>query len=133
MPRNKRKGPKPGTLFKNVQRTKVGLNITAARRRRGMTQTQLAEKIGLDKYTVSYYERKCQSIPLDTLRGIAEALNTSVDFLINGDATRTDMAASKALLTRLEKAKTMPPEKQKLIIDLIDNLSDNRTGMDTQP
>ncbi len=125
MPRKKRKGPKPGTLFKDVQRTKVGLNITAARRRRSMTQTQLAEKVGLDKYTISYYERKCQSIPLDTLSRIAEALNVSADFLLYGDATRADMSASKALLTRLEKAKTMSPEKQKLIIDLIDNLSND--------
>lgn len=89
-----------------------------------MTQTQLAEKTGLDKHTISYYERRCQSIPLDKLRNIAETLNVTSDFLLSGDATRADMAASKALLTRLEKAKTMPPEKQKLIIDLIDNLSE---------
>lgn len=124
MPRKKRKGPKPGTLFKDVERTKVGLNIAAARRRRGITQAQLAQKASLDKTTVSYYERKCLSIPFDKLNRIAEALNVSTDFLLNGDATRSDMVASKALLTRLEKAKSMPPEKQKLIIDLIDNLSD---------
>lgn len=124
MPRKKRKGPKPGTLFKNVPRTKVGLNITAARRRRGLTQTQLAVKVGLGKHTISYYERKCQSIPLDTLGHIAQALNVSVDFLIHGDATQADMIASKALLVRLEKAKTMSPDNQKLIMDLIDRLSE---------
>lgn len=124
MPRKKKKGPKPGTLFKDVQRTSAGLNITAARRRRGMTQAQLAAKASLDKTTVSYYERRCQAIPLDALRRIAEVLNISTDFLLNGDATAADLSASKALLTRLEKAKAMPPEKQKLIIDLIDNLSD---------
>jgi transcriptional regulator with XRE-family HTH domain len=124
MPRKKRKGPKPGTLFKDVQRTAVGLNIAAARRRRGITQSQLAEKACLDKTTISYYERKCQSIPFDKLHRLAEALNVSTDFLLNGDATRADMSASKAFLTRLEKAKAMPQEKQKLIMDLIDNLFD---------
>ena len=124
MPRAKRKGPKPGTLFKDVPRTDVGLNITAIRRRRGMTQQQLADKTGLKKPTISYYERRCRAIPMDVLRKIAEALNTSMDNLLTGTpSNRSDLSVSKPFLRRLEKAKSLPPEKQKLIMDLIDNLS----------
>jgi transcriptional regulator with XRE-family HTH domain len=124
MPRKKQKGPMPGTLFKDVQRTSVGLNITAARRRRGITQQELADKTNLDKTTISYYERKAQAIPLTNLQRIAEVLNVSADYILNSKAdTMADMAASKALLKRLEVAKTLSIEKQKLIVDLIDNLS----------
>lgn len=99
------------------------MNIAAARRRRGMTQLQLAEKAGLNKSTVSHYERKAQAIPLANIQRIAEILNVSVDYLLNGKADRNDLSASKPLLKRLEKAKDLTPEKQKLIVDLIDSLT----------
>ncbi len=123
MPRKKTKGPKPGTLFKDVQRTSVGFNITAARRRRGITQQELADKTNLDKTTVSYYERKAKAIPLTNLQRIAEVLNVSANYLLNSKADQADMTASKSLLKRLDKAKSLPAEKQKLIVDLIDNLT----------
>ena len=123
MPRKKTKGPKPGTLYKNVQRTTVGFNITAARRRRGITQQELADKTELDKTTISYYERKASAIPHANLQKIAGVLNISADTILNAKANMADMTASKPLLKSLEKAKTLPPEKQKLIVDLIDNLS----------
>jgi len=122
MPRKKQKGPKPGTLFKDVKRTAVGTNIAIYRRRRGVTQAELAEKTGMDKTTVSYYERKAIAIPLDKLQKIAEVLKVPADILLSGKATINDLEVNKPLLKRLEKAKSLPPEKQKLLIDLIDNL-----------
>lgn len=123
MPKKARKGPKPGTLYKDVARTSVGINIAAARRRKGMTQERLAHSTGLDKTTISYYERKAVAIPLESLQRIARALNVSVDYLMNTKGNQADLTASKALLIRLERAKSLPPEKQKLIVDLIDTLS----------
>lgn len=117
------KGPKPGTLYKNVQRTSVGSNIAAARRRRNMTQQQLADATTLDKTTISYYERRAVAIPLSSLQRIAQVLNVSGDFLLNTKAGVADLSASKGLLQRLDKAKTLPPAKQKLVADLIDNLA----------
>jgi transcriptional regulator with XRE-family HTH domain len=123
MPRKKQKGPKPGTLFKDVQRTAVGMNITTIRRRRGITQHELADKTGLDKTTISYYERKAIAIPLEKIQKIAHVLQVPTDALINGKSSPVDLQVGKPLLKRFEKAKTLPQDKQKLIIDLIDNLS----------
>jgi transcriptional regulator with XRE-family HTH domain len=123
MPKKRTKGPKPGTLYKNVQRTPIGANIAAARRRRNMTQQQLADATGLDKTTVSYYERRAAAIPWATLQRIAEVLSVSADFLLNTKPATADLSATKGLLQQLDKAKTLPPAKQKLVADLIDNLA----------
>jgi len=101
----------------------VGLNITTIRRRKGITQQELAGKTGLDKTTISYYERKSVAIPLKNLQKIAAVLNVSADVLLNGKPSKIDLEVGKPLLKRFEKAKTLSSEKQKLIIDLIDNLS----------
>ena len=122
MPRKKQKGPKPGTLFKDVNRTAVGMNITAIRRRRGITQQQLADKTGLDKTTISYYERKAIAIPLDKLQMIAHVLQVSADALINGKASPIDLQVGKPLLKRFEKAKTLPQEKQDKLMDFADRV-----------
>jgi len=63
------------------------------------------------------------AIPVDKLQKIATILKVSTDVLINSEPDRTDLGASKPLLKSFEKAKTLPPEKQKLIIELIESFS----------
>lgn len=68
--------------------TTIGLNIKIARADAGVTQRQLAEKVGVSPMTVSFWEtgRNCPS--LAHLIEVADALSVSLDQLVRNGATR---------------------------------------------
>ena len=63
----------------------IAENIRALRAQRGMSQAELAERIGRKRSAVGNYESGAREPDLDTLRALAEALNVSVAGLIGGD------------------------------------------------
>lgn len=122
----KRKGPAPGTAYPNVKRSKIGEKIACLRRERGISQVQLAEKTGLTARMVSFYERETDDIPPIRLEKIAKVLGTTVDELLNGQAKRINLEVNKAFLRRLELAKSLPAQKQKILSDMIDEMLRNQ-------
>ena len=53
------------------------------RKKQGMTQTELGNKIGVTKSTVSMYESGMHEPDLGTLKKIAETLGVSLDVLLD--------------------------------------------------
>lgn len=60
----------------------LGSRIKDLRLKQGMTQKQLAEKIGIREATLSRYENNKRDTQWEILGKIAEQLNTSCDFLL---------------------------------------------------
>ena len=60
----------------------TGQQIKAARQKAGMTQAQLAEKLGIPYQSIGQWERDARNPKLDTLKRIADALNITVQELI---------------------------------------------------
>lgn len=61
---------------------KIGISISVLRKRAGMTQGELAEKVGVDTETVSRFERGATTPSLITLQLLAAALDTTMADLI---------------------------------------------------
>lgn len=61
----------------------TGELIKAARKKAGMTQAQLAEKLGISYVGVSQWENDLRNPKLDTLQRIAAALGVPVQELIS--------------------------------------------------
>ena len=61
----------------------VGSNIAKYRRRAGLTQEQLAEKIGVTPAFISRVECGKKSMKISTLVSVAQALQVSVDALVS--------------------------------------------------
>jgi transcriptional regulator with XRE-family HTH domain len=53
---------------------RIGANLRAARKSAGLTQRQLAERIGTDSFQVSRWERGANRPVDDTLAALADAL-----------------------------------------------------------
>jgi len=66
----------------------LGERIRARRVEKGLTQQQLADRIGKGVGSVSRYERDEFEPRSAVLRRLAEALGCSVDFLITGTKER---------------------------------------------
>lgn len=78
--------PKPQWLpVKRIAKTTMGKRIREARMKRRWTQADLAVQAGLRYQAISKYEIG-DSIPqLDALISLADALDTSIDWLVGRD------------------------------------------------
>lgn len=62
-----------------------GLRIRELRKRKGLTQAQLGEMLGVTKDAISHYENNTQTPSLTKLTRLALYLNASVDYLLGLD------------------------------------------------
>ncbi len=74
----------------------LGQRLRELRLKQGITQKQLAEKVGIREATLSRYENDRRDTQWDILSRIADALNTSTDFLL----CKTQMSLPLNLLTK---------------------------------
>ena len=100
----------------------LGHRITELRKQKGWSQTELANKIGLSYPQMSRYEVKGTQPPADTLKKLADALGTTVDFLINGATDEKAKANLKDsdLLNQFKAVEAMPEKDKNVIKSLID-------------
>ena len=66
----------------------VGERIKELRVKRGWTQTDLAKQVGITYVQVGRYEKQKAEPSSQVLQKIAAALNTTIDFLMNGSTTQ---------------------------------------------
>jgi transcriptional regulator with XRE-family HTH domain len=59
---------------------RVNEKIRQLREKLGITQKELAQKVGVDQTTISYYEAGKRSITVDMLQKIADALGVDVRY-----------------------------------------------------
>lgn len=73
-------------LAEESQRTEraVGERLRSAREHRGLTQTELGRRVGIDQAIISKLERGKHTPRLDTLRRLADGLGLSVPKLLSG-------------------------------------------------
>jgi len=67
------------------QKNNLGERIIELRKAKAWSQTQLAEKVGVSYAQIGRYEIKDFQPPAQVLKKIAEAPDTTVDFLLNGN------------------------------------------------
>lgn len=68
----KRGTPKRETFEKGFEEFRLGFMIQEARKRKGMTQEELAEKAGTNKAYISRVENDIKDVRISTLRKIVE-------------------------------------------------------------
>lgn len=71
--------------------------ITALRKERGMTQLELAEKMGVTDKAVSKWERDLSYPDINTFPRLAEIFNVSIDELMQVKAPKDEKASSKRI------------------------------------
>ena len=87
-----------GILQNEVVSMTTGQRIKVARKKAGMTQAELAQKLGIPFQSVSQWERDLRNPKIETLQRIAAALGVSLDDLLELRPLPDDLA--KVFLTR---------------------------------
>lgn len=89
--------------------SKIGKNIRAMRVNRGMSQAELAERIGKRRSAVGNYENGTREPDLDTIAALADVFRVSISDLV-GDAPADDTPQTNA-----PEAARFDPDRQALI------------------
>ena len=94
--------------------------IKKIRKQKGLSQTELGERIGVSQQVITNYERGIREPSIEMLLKISGALNISIENLIGEKPIKPNDETSRALQKRFEQIKKLPPEKQKAFITMVD-------------
>jgi transcriptional regulator with XRE-family HTH domain len=105
----------------NLGNETIGERIAALRRKKGLTQNQLAKLMGIDRTLITDYERNKIRIYSEMLARFALALSVSTDELIGiKDLKRDTYNPSLKITRRLKKIEKLSSDKQRLVLQNID-------------
>lgn len=100
----------------------IGKNIQFFRKRKGLTQEQLAEKISLSPNHLSAIERGVYQVKLDTLVEIMNCLDCSADDLFADEINCGYKIRASRLSDEIEQLST---EEQMKIFDVVEVMIKN--------
>jgi transcriptional regulator with XRE-family HTH domain len=117
-------GPRKGTKYLGSNPYHFGQILAETRRKRGLTQEVLAERAGISRRAVTYYERETKNPTLDIVIKLAEVLRVPVThFLPKNGNTAEEAVPDRALAKRFETAQKLPPSARGEVKKLIDTLA----------
>jgi transcriptional regulator with XRE-family HTH domain len=105
----------------DLGRETIGQRIARLRKAQGLTQTELAQRIGIVQGLVSDYELGNLRLSAEMAVRFAQALKVSTDELLGVKSSRrTNGVLSLKLTRRLQRIEALSPTRQKLLLQTID-------------
>jgi transcriptional regulator with XRE-family HTH domain len=103
-----------------VDEKQIGRRLQEIRKRQGLTQVELAEKLDINQSLVSQYERGALRLHGALLAAFAQALKVSADQILGLEKTGHDgLPRDRRFLRRLQKIETLSRrDKQALLKNL---------------
>ena len=101
--------------------------LVALRQEKGLTQYDLAEKLGISRNRLVYYERRCANPSVEFVQQLATALNVTVETLLNKDKLevieppKPPSPRVKKLTDRLTR---LPRNKQGVVLEMLESFLD---------
>lgn len=104
----------------NAFRKGLGSRLKQLRKQKRWTQKELAGKVDIRFQQLNKYESGLNIPPAEMLVRLADALGTSVDYLLTGNPVEDSPLASSRLFQRFKMLEGMNPSDREAIITLID-------------
>jgi transcriptional regulator with XRE-family HTH domain len=98
----------------------LGRRIAERRKALGLTQTDLAQTLGVAQQTMAHYEGGTARIAVAMLPIVAKALSISLEELIEGHtASRSKRGPASKLQQQFEQVSRLPRAKQQFLSNMI--------------
>ncbi len=99
----------------------LGLRMANARKARGLTQQQLAERLGIVQQSYAQYETGRARIQLAMLPRLTQYLGLTMDELMGfSAANRTKPGPASKLERQIERLRQLPRDKQAFLVAMLD-------------
>lgn len=106
-------------LQQEIDYAKLGLKIKELRQRYNMTQDKLAELVNCNTSHISNIENNHTKVSLNVLLAIANALNTSIDYLLLDQYINSSFALDNEILRAVRACDNQKKEKILKIIEIL--------------
>ena len=105
----------------------LGQRIALRRKTQAITQVQLAEQLGISQQAMNSFEKGRRRVPVSLLPVIAQALDTTLDALVNDEAHATAAAPKKRgpapkIQQQLERINALPKAQQRFVMQMIETV-----------
>ena len=112
-----------------TERTSFGQRLHALREQAGLSQQQLADRIGLSQRAYAYWERHPVALRPDQLLKLADALHVSVEDLVGTNGTKKRGSGPTGKMRQLfEAASRLPRSQQQKIAAIIEPFIAHHAG-----
>jgi transcriptional regulator with XRE-family HTH domain len=99
----------------------LGERLRQLRKRRGLSQTELADTLGVHQSLVSEYARGTVRIPATVLTSLAQTLKTSLDQLVGLKPPKENgVLHDRRFIRRLERIEKLPKRAKQALLKTID-------------
>lgn len=106
-------------MQKEIDYAKLGLKIKEIRLKAGLTQDNLAEMVSCNTSHISNIENNHTKVSLGVLMAIANALNTSIDYLLADQFENSALALDNEILRALRGRDNEIKEKLLKIAEIL--------------
>jgi transcriptional regulator with XRE-family HTH domain len=107
------------------------MNIRAARKAKGLTQFQLAERSGLSADFIGKVERGTTSPSIESLKHIVDALNVSLSYLFEGE--QETGSSKEALIKLIQLCRDREHEDINLVLGIAQLIFQQRRDRSRKP
>jgi len=113
--------PRFGSYIAPVDEKEIGSRLQALRKRRGITQSEIAKMLGIEQPLVSAYERGTIRMHGAIVAAFAKALRVSADEILGlAPASTSDPLKDRRFLRRLERIERLPKRAKQTLLKTID-------------
>jgi transcriptional regulator with XRE-family HTH domain len=107
-----------------------GKKLAQFRKRRGWTQPELAELVGVAVKTITYYEREATNPTAKTIERLAEVFGITPAELMKDvkQPSKAKTGPPSRLENIFEKVSSLPRSKQKVVADMLEGFLEKTTG-----
>lgn len=101
-------------------RSPFGERLVRTRQEAGLSQVELAQRIGVDRRVIAHWERRSVTLKPEQIAALAEALRISADHLLGLQPKRTKPGPKSKLQAQIEQIQRLPRAKQQAISEVLD-------------
>jgi transcriptional regulator with XRE-family HTH domain len=99
-----------------------GKRLLEARKKKGISQEELAAKLGTKGPAIGRYERDEMKPSIEAATKMAKILGVSLDWLVGN----TDIELDTATLNRIQDINKLSPKDKELVYEFLDSFIANR-------
>lgn len=104
-----------------TKRSELGERISALRERAGLSQTQLAQKLGIGQQTVGYWERRAVVLKPAQIEAVASALGCTPQEILGLPQPKTRGSGPVGRLRQVfEQASKLPRSQQAKVAEFLE-------------
>lgn len=101
---------------------KLGSKVAALRKAQHVTQTQMADTLGVSQQVIAAYETGRRKIPASLLPILTKLFAVTIEELLDLNTNNTKRGPTSKLQQQIEQISLMPRSKQKFVMEMLETV-----------